>query len=52
LLPVGPDQGTFVLKRKGAAGTVTIKLIAIGGGNDPTGLPVRYSYQIIGGTGN
>lgn len=51
LLPAGPAQGTLVLN--GAAGTITVKLTAVAGGTAATRLlPVHYSYQITGGTGN
>jgi hypothetical protein len=46
---VGPVQGTFVFA--GRNGTITVKLTALEHGTGATGLPLHYSYKIIGGTG-
>jgi len=45
----GPVHGTVVLKS--ANGTITLKLSALEKGSGNLGIPVRYSYTVVGGTG-
>jgi hypothetical protein len=50
IIRIHPVHGTFVLT--GAHGSVTVQLTALEHRTGATGLPVRYSYKIVGGTGN
>jgi len=45
----GPVHGTVVLK--GTLGTITLELTALGRGSDALGLPTKFSYSVVGGTG-
>jgi len=48
-IQVGPVRGTVVLQ--GANGTITLKLSAVERGTGALGLPGKYSYRVVGGTG-